>query len=44
VKFYISLWNFVSNDAEAAKRITRFFKEQSWEMADGYLAEVEALL
>ncbi|KFX92493.1 hypothetical protein V495_01747 [Pseudogymnoascus sp. VKM F-4514 (FW-929)] len=43
VKFYISLWNFVSNDAEAAKRITRFFKEQSWEMADGYLAEVEAL-
>jgi len=36
VKLYISFWNFVPNDAEAARRLKRFFVSQSWDIADSY--------
>ncbi|KFY28583.1 hypothetical protein V491_00393 [Pseudogymnoascus sp. VKM F-3775] len=36
VKLYISFWNFVPNDAEAARRLKRFFDSQSWDISDSY--------
>lgn len=44
VKLYIPFWNFVPNDAEATRRLKRFFDSQSWDIADSYSETVGQLL
>lgn len=44
VKLYIPFWNFVPNDAEATRRLKRFFDSQSWDVANSYSEIVGQLL
>lgn len=44
VKLYIPFWNFVPSDAEATRRLKRFFDSQLWDITDSYSETVDQLL